>query len=323
MSQAKGSLVTGAAGFIGYHLARNLSENGGGQVYLVDNFARGQHDLDFAELASRDGVEILSGDLRDIDFVESLPEVEYVYHLASIDGTENFYQKPFDVLEAALIPTLALLNRYARAGIQRFVLSSTSEAYASTVEHFGWEVPTGEDVPLSVSDVRNPRWSYASAKIACESAVNAAHLQFGTPVTTVRYHNVYGPRMGWQHVIPQFIERAKRGIFELHGATNSRSFIFVNDAVRLTRLVAQHPEAIGETFHVGTQQEISMMGLADLILEKMGIEGSVVTFDAPLGSVSRRVPDTRKLEELTGDFERTALAEGLEQTLRYYDSVNN
>lgn len=323
MNEVKHTLVTGAAGFIGYHLAKNLCEFGGGQVYLVDNFARGHHDLDFAELALREGVEILSGDLRDSDFVASLPDVDFVYHLASINGTENFYQRPFDVLEAALIPTLALLKRYAQTGIQRFLLSSTSETYSSTVEQFEWVVPTAEDVPLSVSDVRNPRWSYASAKIACESAVNAAYLQFGTPVTTVRYHNVYGPRMGWQHVIPQFFERARRGIFELHGATNSRSFIFVNDAVRLTRLLAQHPQSIGETFHIGTQQEISMMALADLILEKMGIEGSVVSFDAPQGSVSRRVPDTRKLEELTGDHERTALADGLEETLRYYKSVNS
>lgn len=317
------SLVTGAAGFVGYHLADHLSASGEAQVYLVDNFARGIDDAWFARLSSRQNVEVILGDLRDVDFVSNLPEVDYVYHLASINGTENFYSRPFEVLEAAVTPTLNLLKRYQEAPIRRFLLSSTSETYASTVEQFKWQVPTSEDVPLTVADIHNPRWSYAAAKIACEAAANSAFLQFKTPVTTVRYHNVFGPRMGNQHVIPQFIHRAGRGVYELYGAANQRSFIYVSDAVRLTSKVAQHPGSIGETYHIGTQEEVPMSQLAKIIMEIMGLQGLVKTFDAPEGSVMRRVPDTQKIEALLSDFSRVGLVEGLRETIAHYSSLSD
>lgn len=318
MSAPTSSLVTGAGGFIGYHLAELLSGSDDEVVYLVDNFARGIRDPWFEALSKRGNVEFIQGDLRDPKFVSNLPNVTHVFHLASINGTENFYSRPFDVLEAAVVPTLNLLKRYQGASLRRFLLSSTSETYASTVERFSWEVPTTEDVPLSVSDIQNPRWSYAAAKIACESAVTSASIQFKTPVTTVRYHNVYGPRMGTQHVIPQFIERANRGVYELYGAANRRSFIYVSDAVRLTKKLALHADAEGETYHVGTQDEVSMSELANNILDFMGLDGHIKSFDAPEGSVMRRIPNTQKMEALLDDYSRVSLADGLKQTVAYY-----
>ena len=312
------SLVTGAAGFVGYHLAALLSDSADNAVYLVDNFARGERDRLFEALAGRENVEVILGDLRDPEFVGNLPDVDFVYHLASINGTENFYSRPFDVLEAAVTPTIALLNRFRGPAVRRFLLSSTSETYASTVEEFNWQIPTSENVPLSVADVQNPRWSYAAAKIACEAAVNSALLQHNTPVTTVRYHNVYGPRMGFQHVIPQFIERARRGVYELHGAANRRSFIYVSDAVRLTKAVAENLGSVGETFHIGTQDEVTMEELADTIMELMGLDGSVNCFDAPAGSVMRRVPDTQKIQSLVENIKTVGLLDGLTKTVDYY-----
>ena len=318
MTSSSIALVTGAAGFVGYHLAALLSDSTDNKVYLVDNFARGKRDSWFEALAGRKNVEVILGDLRDPEFVGNLPDADFVYHLASINGTENFYSRPFDVLEAAVTPTVALLNRYRGPSVRRFLLSSTSETYASTIEEFNWTIPTSEDVPLSVADVQNPRWSYAAAKIACEAAVNAAFLQHNTPVTTVRYHNVYGPRMGFQHVIPQFIERARRGVYELYGAANRRSFIYVSDAVRLTKSVAENQGSVGGIFHIGTQEEVSMQMLAETIMELMGLEGSVNCFDAPVGSVMRRVPDTQKIQSLVENVNTVGLLEGLTETVGYY-----
>ena len=311
-------LVTGAAGFVGYHLSLHLAENPQAKVILVDNFARGVRDAEFEELCSLPNVQLFQGDLRDPSFVLSLPEVDYVYHLASINGTENFYTRPFDVLEAAITPTLNLARRYMGTRIRRMLLSSTSETYASTTDVLNWNVPTAEDVPLSVADVSNPRWSYASGKIAAEAALLGAHHQNAFPVTVIRYHNVYGQRMGNQHVIPQFITRALRGKFELFGAENKRCFIYVEDAVIATRLLAEHPDSSGQVFHVGTNEEVSMEELASEIMGILGVSSEVKIFPAPHGSVSRRVPDVSKMERLMGSRTTVRRDIGLSRTIEYY-----
>ena len=311
-------LVTGAAGFVGYHLALHLAQDTQADVVLVDNFARGVRDNAFEELCFLPNVRLFQGDLRDSSFVASLPEVDYVYHLASINGTENFYNRPFDVIEAAITPTLNLVRRFKGTQIKRMLLSSTSETYASTTDFLKWTVPTAEDVPLSIADISNPRWSYASGKIAAESALLGAYHQSNFPVTIIRYHNVYGPRMGNQHVIPQFLARALRGVFSLYGADNKRCFIYVQDAVRATRFLAEHSESLGQVFHVGTSEEISMQELASEIMWILGVSSEVEALPAPDGSVSRRVPDISKMVSLMGSPKTVGREIGLRRTIDYY-----
>lgn len=315
-------LITGAAGFIGYHLAKSIASNRENTVYLVENFVRGRSDQLFQQLCEEPNVHLLEGDLRQTEFVDGLPETDFVYHLASINGTETFYHRPFDVLEAAILPTVNLINRYTASGLKRFLLSSTSETYASTVDTFEWKSPTAENVPLSVSDVQNPRWSYASGKIAAEAALFGARVQFGLPISIVRYHNIYGPRMGNKHVIPQFINRVKAGVFELYGHQNKRCFMYVDDAVRATRLVTESANTEGEIFHVGTQDEITIQALAEAILKEMGASSPIEMFDPPEGSVSQRVPDTSKFQEVANDFKTISLQEGLRSTVSYYQTFD-
>jgi UDP-glucose 4-epimerase len=198
------------------------------------------------------------------------------------------------------------------------LLSSTSETYASTTDVLNWKVPTAEDVPLSVADVSNPRWSYASGKIAAESALLGAHHQSNFPVTIIRYHNVYGPRMGNQHVIPQFLGRAMRGVFSLYGADNKRCFIYVQDAVRATRFLAEHNDSLGQIFHVGTNEEVSMKELASEIMTILGVRSDVEILPAPEGSVSRRVPDVSRMASLMGSQETVQRKIGLTRTIDYY-----
>jgi nucleoside-diphosphate-sugar epimerase len=272
------------------------------------------------QLCEEPNVTLLVGDLRQTNFVGDLPDAAYVYHLASINGTENFYNRPFDVLEAAVVPTVNLINRYKESELKRFLLSSTSETYASTVDAFDWRSPTAENVPLSVSDVQNPRWSYASGKIAAEAALFGARVQHGLPISIVRYHNIYGPRMGNKHVIPQFINRVKDGVFELYGHQNKRCFMYVDDAVRATRLVAESPNTEGEIFHIGTQDEITIQELAEAILQEIGTSSPIEMFDAPEGSVSKRIPDTAKFRAVAHNFSTVTLQEGLRATVSYYQN---
>jgi UDP-glucose 4-epimerase len=308
--------VTGAAGFIGLHLADFLASESTNKVHLIDNFARGSRDEKFVEVSDRKNVEFLDMDLG--GDLSDFPDSDYVFHLASINGTENFYNSPFDVTFSAAVPTLRLIHHLRDFPLKKFILSSTSEVYAGAVELGLSPVPTNEETPLVINSVDNMRWSYAAGKIAAEFGAFGAASQFGFPSTVVRFHNVYGPRMGEQHVIPQFLRRAAQGDFSLKGSDNTRSFIFVEDAVRALAGVAEIDESSGQVINIGTDYEIKIKDLAERILDIAGIPGDLVLQNSPDGSVSRRCPDLRVLRSLTGFVPAIGLDEGLERTIKFY-----
>jgi nucleoside-diphosphate-sugar epimerase len=241
-----------------------------------------------------------------------------VFHLAALNGTQNFYERPFEVARCCTLPTFALLDRYRDTKLTRFVYAGTSEAYAATVARFDWPVPTAEDVPLSVNDVFNPRWSYAASKLAGEIATVNGCRQFGLPFTIIRYHNAYGPRMGDKHVIPDFLARARDGIFALYGYEETRSFLYAEDAVRATAALAECEAASGEVVNVGGAREITMYALAETMMRVCGFSGRVALHPAPPGSVARRAPDLTKLQRLVGNQETVSLEDGLARTASFY-----
>jgi nucleoside-diphosphate-sugar epimerase len=253
-------LVTGAAGFIGYALADELSRREDTTVFVVDNFVRGEGDSAYSELCARDSVVPYDLDLTDRDAVGELPEsVDVIFHMAALNGTQNFYERPYEVVRCSTLPTFHLLDRYGpNSGLKRFVYAGSSEAYASTVSTFNWPVPTAEDVPLCITDPSNLRWSYGGSKLHGEILVTAACRQYSREYTIIRYHNVYGPRMGDKHVIPDFLMRMKDGIYSLYGHSDTRSFIYVDDAVAATLLLADCADAANETVNVGSENEMQI-----------------------------------------------------------------
>lgn len=310
-------LITGGCGDVGYYLALREQELGN-EVVIVDNFLRGKADAKIKELLERPNVSLVTRDLCDRAFVDSLPDdFDYVFHLAAMNGTANFYERPFTVLENCTIPTILLLEHFANnKNLKRFVFAGSSEVYASTVKCFNWPVPTDEKAPLCIEDSRSPRWSYGASKLHGEVATFAAASQFGLPVSVIRFHNVYGPRMGDKHVIPDFIARARQGVYELYGSEDIRAFIYVTDAVEACRLVAESPETINEIVHIGNSRAISMLELGQLILKEMGKAGeNIVCHPGPAGSVPRRTPDVTKLRDKTGFVAEVSLEEGIRRVL--------
>jgi UDP-glucose 4-epimerase len=313
-------LVTGAAGFLGYHLACALSAERDAHVVCVDSFVRGERDAYYAELCQRSNVTGLELDLCDRDAVFSLPDdFDVVFHLAALNGTQNFYERPLEVLQCCTLPTFWLWERLGPSPLlKRFVYAGTSESYASTVTRFAWEVPTGEEVPLSIDDVSNPRWSYAASKIHGEVLTAQAGRHYGKGFTIIRYHNAYGPRMGDRHVVPDFLMRAKHGEFVLYGYEDTRSFLYVTDAVDATIGLSKAEGADGQVVNVGSDQEISIQRLAGLMMEVCGFTGEITRHSSPRGSVRRRVPRIGKLQSLTGFAPKVGLRDGLKLTADYY-----
>jgi len=311
-------LITGAAGFIGFHLARALAARGD-RVVAVDNFVRGERDAALQALADLPNVTFIEADLTRENDVADLPvDVERVYHMAALNGTQNFYERPMDVIRCSTLPTILLAERMRDSGIKRFVYAGTSESYASTVTRFGWPVPTAEDVPLSLDGVDNPRWSYAASKMHGEVVTIQAGRSYGFPWSIIRYHNVYGPRMGDRHVVPDFFERMRDGRYELFGHADTRSFLYIDDAVRATLALGESAECANEIVNIGSPEEITIADLGKRMMAVRGIDAAITLHPSPAGSVKRRAPDIAKLQRLTGFAPRVSLDDGLAATARFY-----
>jgi UDP-glucose 4-epimerase/UDP-glucuronate decarboxylase len=310
------ALLLGGAGFIGLHLARRLIADGH-RVTLVDDFSRGRVDPDFQAVKAHPAVTVLAGDLTDPEFYRTLPHGwDQVYLLAAVVGVRNVERDPARVVRVNTLAVLHTLD-WIEPG-ERLFFASTSEVYAGGVSAGLVPVPTPEQVPVHLADVRAPRFAYGISKLLGEAAVAHAH---GVPAVVGRFHNVYGPRMGADHVIPELALRAVRreDPFRLYGADQYRAFCHVDDAVEaMVRLMATDA-AVGRTVHIGNDTEETNIGdLAKLVLRIADHHPVLETVPAPAGSVARRRPDLTRLRTLTGYEPTVTLEEGVRRTFDWY-----
>jgi nucleoside-diphosphate-sugar epimerase len=236
-----------------------------------------------------------------------------------LNGTGNFYTQPFSVIKAGILPTINLLDFLTTSKPKKVIYAGTSESYAGAIELFDYIVPTPEEVPLVVSDVKNPRWSYAAAKTLSEVTVASVAQAEDFNFNIVRFHNVYGPRMGKSHVIPELMLRFKKNDFTIFGGENSRSFIYVDDAVDALILLLNDSKLINEIVNIGNEDLIRIYDLAILIQETLQIQGKIVDEGAPSGSPMLRCPNTKRLRSI-GYKSRVELKEGLQKTLVFYEN---
>jgi len=311
-------LVTGGSGFLGSALVKRLVQEGH-QVRVLDNLSRGAtrrlRDID-------NQFEFLEGDIRDPEIVKRATKgVDGVYHLAFVNGTEFFYQKPDLVLDVGIRGMLNVVDACISQGIGELILASSSEVYQTPPV-----IPTDETAPLSIPDPSNPRYSYAAGKITSELiALNYGREVFER-VLIFRPHNVYGPDMGWEHVIPQFALRMKdlseksSGTipFSIQGTgTETRSFIFIDDFIDGIRVMERGGEHRG-IYHIGTTEEVEIREVAKLVGEYFGRQIQIIPGESPKGSTKRRCPDIQKLSKL-GFKPQHSLRDGVMATCKWYD----
>ena len=313
-------LVLGGAGFIGYHLASRLAGEGHA-LTLVDDFSRGRRDPDLEALCAQPGIRLVDADLTRPGALDALArDWEQVYMLAAVVGVRNVEQDPARVVRVNTLALLNLLDWLPGRGEVLF-FASTSETYAGGVSAGTVPVPTPEDVPLTVPDVGAPRFAYAASKILGETAVIHTSRARGLRSVIGRFHNVYGPRMGADHVIPELALRALRreDPFRLYGAEQRRAFCHVADAVEaITRLMAAEA-AWGQVVNIGNDAEETVIGdLRQIVLDCARFAPRVQAEPAPAGSVDRRCPDLARLRALTGFQPKIALAAGVRGTFDWY-----
>lgn len=312
------ALVTGGSGFLGSWLVSRLVQEGRA-VRVLDNNYR----TSTVESAQRyPQVEYLTGDVCDPRAVSSaMSGVDEVYHLAAINGTANFYAFPHTVLEVGVKGHLVVMEAAAQAGVTLLLYASSSEVY-----HDALTIPTPETAPGIIPDFLNPRYSYSGSKIAGE-LLTLHYLPDATyRRIIVRPHNVYGPAMGFDHVLPQIVEKIiatsgglkrKEAHITLDGdVEDTRAFCFASDAADGI-LVAATRGSDRNIYNVGREDERSIGELAGLIGGTLGVRVTAHAGRRPMGSPRRRCPDIRKLQRI-GFEPRVPIESGLAETVPWY-----
>lgn len=310
------ALVTGGAGFIGVHLCRRLLADGY-EVVVLDNLSRHGMDTEFARLSKE--VRFIDHDLS-AGMPSGLPaECSLVLHLAAWVGVERVGRQPLRVLRENIAATMSVLDWCAARDVGTFFLSSTSEVADGAAELGLAGLPVPEDIPFALPRPHAARSGYALSKLASEALLMLASDRFRVRIG--RYFNVYGPRMGTAHVVPEFIGRVidRADPFPIFGGGNRRAFCYVSDAVDATLRLARLPTDGPVLANIGNDfEEVTMTELARRLFLVTGFDADLDVRAAPPGSPLRRLPDLTVLRELTGYRPAVRLDDGLAATYEWY-----
>ena len=318
--------ILGGAGFIGYNLTKFLSKYRNYKITIGDNFARGQMDDYLSLLIEKYNISVIEGDYTDPTIFNKLEkDYDYFYMLASVVGVNNTLEIPHEIIRINSLLIINTLEYLKKSNVKKTLFTSTSENYAGTIDNFGYQIPTPENIPLCISDISHPRFTYAVTKMLGESGFLNYSKIIGFETTIVRYHNIYGPRMGFKHVIPHLAQRflENETPFKVYGHNQTRAFCYIDDAIKGTVQAMESNKTNGEIFHIGTEEEVSIKELISKAGKFFKYSGEYENANTYPGSTKRRCPDISKAKKIFNYNPQVSLEEGLSKTLKWYESFFN
>lgn len=312
-------LVTGGAGFMGSYLCEELLKNDR-KVVAVD-MADGSK---IEHLMGRKNFQFIQGSVLDKDLMErEVKKAQMLFHFAAIADPKRYVQEPLTVLEIDLQASLNIF-KMASANKTKVVFASTSEIYGRNPC-----VPWKENDERVLGSTAINRWCYSTSKAAAEHYLYAYNQQEGLNFVIVRFFNVYGPRLddlGSGRVIPIFLKQFLNGEpVTIHGdGSQTRTFVYVEDAVDAVLKVSFSKKAECQAFNVGSDKEVSILKLAKVIKEVGDFKSTFKfishkkVFGERYEDISRRLPDVSKIKNIVGWETSTSLEKGLKKTIYYY-----
>lgn len=313
---SKTALVTGAGGFIGSHLVELLVEQGWEvRAFLRYNSRSDRGNLEDVDPHVLEHVEVVWGDLRDGRAVErAVSGRSHVFHLGALIAIPYSYVNPADYVQTNVLGTAHVLDA-ARASdaLERVVVTSTSEVYGSAQR-----VPIDESHPLQGQS------PYSASKIGADHLAESYYRSFDLPVGILRPFNTFGPRQSMRAIIPTVIVQMLAGVpqVKLGNLTPRRDLSYVKDTARGFVEMGTHAGApLGAPMNIGRGEDISIGGLVELIREKTGYEGEVVTDPARVrpakSEVDRLLAGTAWAEERIGWESQFSFEQGIEETIAW------
>lgn len=309
-------LVTGAGGFIGSHLVEKLFELGANIRAFVRYNSRNDYGLlDILPDHIRKQIEIIAGDLRDIESVRNAVKgVNVVFHLGASIAIPYSYINPRDMIETNILGTLNILNSVKEYRVEKMIQTSSSEVYGTAVY-----VPMDEKHPL------NAQSPYAASKIGADKLVESFFLSYNLPVAIIRPFNTYGPRQSARAVIPTIITQAlSSDKISLGSLYPTRDFTYIEDTVDGFIKIAESPLTIGEVVNIGSGMEISIGDLANKVISMIGKKMEVISepnrIRPSASEVKRLLADNEKARNLMAWKPKISLDEGLDRVIKWISS---
>ena len=306
-------LITGGAGFIGSHMCDKYVKEGY-SVLCLDNFMSGNL-MNVRHLLNYRNFKLIKGDIRDFDFLEKIMrDVDVIFHLAAQIHVDRSYIEPQLTYEINVMGTQNVLEVARIHDIKKVIHASTSEVYGSAQY-----VPIDEGHPL------NAPHPYGASKIAADRMCHAYIQTYGMNISILRLFNVFGPRqrdVGYGGVISIFTRRVLSNVPPIiYGdGLQTRDYTYIDDAIRIYDLALNHNEPITEPINFGTGKEVSILYLANTIIDLCGKEGNIkpIHVEPRIGEVKRLIADATKAKSLLGWEPKCSLEEGLRAFVQWY-----
>jgi len=315
------ALITGGAGFIGSHLAEALLAEGH-SVTVLDNLSTGRYE-NIAHLAEQPRFQFVRETVTNELVMDRLVSMcDVIFHLAAAVGVELIIKDPVWTIETNLEGTEVALRLARRYGT-KVLLASTSEVYGKSTA-----IPFREDADRVMGPTTKSRWSYAESKAIDEFLALAYHKQFDVPVVICRFFNTVGRRQTGMYgmVIPRFVQQALAGkpITVYGDGQQTRCFCNVKDTVRAVMALAVEPQAVGEIYNVGSEDEITIRALAEQVLARTGSSAEIVivpydqAYEKGFEDMVRRVPSIAKIKAAIGWQPTISLDHTLDEVIAYF-----
>ena len=309
------------AGFIGGHLCEALLARGQ-QVTVIDDLSTGRFE-NIARLKDNPDFRFAIESITNTAVMDRLvSECDVIYHLAAAVGVDLIVSRPIHVIETNVRGTDIVLETAARYR-KKVMIASTSEVYGK-----GIKVPFNEEDDRVLGTTTKSRWGYASSKALDEFLALAYHREANLPVVIFRLFNTVGPRQSGRYgmVIPRFVQWALAGepIQVFGDGSQTRCFGNVSDVVEAIVGLADSPDAVGEVFNIGTQEEISILDLAHRVKGLTDSSSEIVlipydeAYEAGFEDMQRRVPDNTKIQRVIGWQPHRTLDDTLGEVIAYF-----
>lgn len=318
--QNKKVLVTGADGFIGSHLVEELITIGAHvKAFVYYNSFNGWGWLDSLSQEQLDKIEIFAGDIRDPNGVRTaMKDCEVVFHLAALIAIPFSYHSPDSYLDTNVKGTLNIVQAAKDLGIERVLVTSTSEVYG-----------TAQYIPIDEKHPRQPQSPYSASKIGADCIAESFYRSFDLPITIVRPFNTFGPRQSARAVIPTIISQLLNGhdLIKLGDVTPTRDLVYVKDTVKGFVKIAESEMLIGEDCNIATQSEISVGDLANELISLINPAARIEIDDQRLrpgkSEVFRLYGSNAKIKSYTDWDQKYSLADGLKETIQWFSDADN
>tara|TARA_B100001123_G_C15303794_1_gene1021901 strand:+ start:555 stop:1505 length:951 start_codon:yes stop_codon:yes gene_type:complete len=306
-------LVTGGGGFIGSNIVKMLIKKGN-KVSVFDNFQRGKSSKLDGMLKK---INLFKGDIRNKKTLyKSFKNVDSVIHLAYVNGTKFFYDKPDEIIDIAVRGMLNVIDASIDNKVKEFILFSSSEVYSNPSI-----IPTPETIELKIPDLFNPRYSYGGGKICCELLLRFLCEKNFNRSIIIRPHNVFGSDMGYEHIIPEISKKilslSSNQKLKIQGNGNeTRSFIYIDDFLSAFEKVLKKGNHL-EIYNIGTNEEIKIIDVVKKILKLFNKKNKISIGKIKKGSPIRRQPEIKKIKSL-GFKQKINFDAGLSKTIDWY-----